>query len=110
MSRRDIFDKKLELDWHSINDSMPLDEHFKEYPQERSWGLLTTVLVLILDFNDPYNEPSIVQIEYLVDPDGVGSWHWPGGEPYVECHARNIKFWADVPDYSFKSVMEEFKK
>ncbi len=107
---RDNFDKKLELDWHSINDSMPLDEHFKEFPHEGVCGIITDVLVLILDFDDPNDEPSLVQIEYLVDHEGIGSWCWGGGAPYIECHAKNIKFWADVPEYSFESVLKEFKK
>jgi hypothetical protein len=85
---------------------MPLDEYKNE---SRNWGLITDVFILIVDENELNEDPSIVQIEFLLDSEGIGKWCWPGGGEYVECHAKNIKYWADVPIYEVKSVIKEFR-
>lgn len=110
MSWRPKFTGKLDVKWVSIDEAMPLDEHFKEYPHEKVCGIITDVFVLILDLDDLNDDPSIVMIEYLVDHKGVGSWTWGGGAPYIECHAKNIKYWAEVPSYDVHSILEAIKK
>jgi hypothetical protein len=102
------FDKNLLLNWIHVDDALPLDNHIIN--DKCPWGLLTNVFVLILDEEDLNYEPTIVQIGYLLDFDKVGKWVWCDGSPYPECHAKNIKYWAKVPNYTFKSVLESYKK
>ena len=84
---------------------MPLDEYKNE---SRAWGLITDVFVLIADETDLNDYPSVVQIEFLLNSSGVGKWCWPGGGEYVEYHAKNIKYWADVPIYNIKTVLKDY--
>jgi hypothetical protein len=106
MDYRKEFNGKLEVEWISVDDAMPLDEHFKEFPHEGVCGIITEVFILINDEEDLNDDPSVVMIEFLVDHDGKSSWCWGGGALYPEFHADNIKFWADVPTYTKRSMLK----
>jgi hypothetical protein len=105
---RHVFNGFFEVQWIRPEDKMPLDDFFESYPGNRGkWGIITDVMVLINDEEDPNDDPTIVQLQYLVDNDGTGHWNFLGGESYHECHAANIKFWAEIPDYE-KSTVEDY--
>lgn len=106
MSRLVTFDGRLNVKWYRPEDKMPLDDHFKEFPHEGACGIITDVLVLINNEEDLNEEPVIVQLQFLVDHEGTSSWCFFSGEPYHECHAKNIKFWAEVPDYDQFTIQE----
>jgi hypothetical protein len=106
MSWRAKFNGRLNVKWNDVNDKMPLDDHFKIFPHG-GCGVLTSVFVLIDDEEDRNDDPSIVQISYLVDHNGKGSWVWADGTPYHECHAANIKYWAEEPSYE-KETVEQY--
>lgn len=95
------FSTEMNIKWISVIEGLPLDK-YKSDP--RNFGIITDVLVLIHDETDPNEEPEIVQIYFLLDNDGTEKWAWAGGEDYPECHAGNIKYWAETPRYSHKSV------
>jgi len=96
------FNGTLEIEWVDVSHKMPLDD-FKN--KECNWGVFTPVFVLINDDEDFNEAPSIAMIEYLVDTKGIGYWCWLDGSLYPECHAMNIKFWADVPTYYKTSII-----
>ena len=104
------FNGFLSVKWHRPEDKMPLDDHFKNFPWSvGDWGVITDVLVLINDETDPNEDPAIVQLQFLKDNDGSDVWCFCTGEPYHNCHAKNIKFWAEVPDYT-KASVQNFKQ
>jgi hypothetical protein len=104
---RKKFNWSFEAEWHNVNDRLPLDR-FK-LGGKGEWGMITSVLVLILDEEDLNDDPSIVSLEFCLDHDGTERWCFHGGEAYHECHTKNIKYWCDEPDYTFESVMKAYK-
>ena len=97
---RTQFSTTMTLNWISIADALPLDE----YKDKSDFGILTDVLVLIHNEEEPNDEVSIVQIYFLLDNDSTEKWTWANGEEYHDCHAQNIKYWAEVPTYDWRSV------
>jgi hypothetical protein len=105
MTYREKFNGVLEVDWIDVNDAMPLDAHLEEFPHEPGHGgVLTDVFALIDNEEDCNEDPSIVLIGFLLDHDMTEKWCWCGGGDYPECHVKNIKFWAEVPEYDKRSM------
>ena len=90
------FNGKLELDWISVDDRLPLDE----YPESK-YGLIADVLILINNEDDPNEDVAIVNIQYQ---NTDKKWVWFTGEEYPNCHVKNIKYWCYPPYYTNKSV------
>jgi hypothetical protein len=105
MSRHSKFNGVLEVDWIDVNDALPLDDH-KEGGEFHGWGggVITDVFALIDNAEDLNDEVHIVLIGYLLDHDMTEKWCWCGGGDYPECHVKNIKFWAEIPDYDKRSM------
>jgi hypothetical protein len=101
---RDVFDGRLNVEWKRPEDEMPLDAHFKKFPGKHNWGVLDYVFVLINDEEDRNEDPDIVMLEVLVDHEGVFHWCFIGGQPWHDCHIKNIKYWAEIPNYEKVTV------
>ncbi len=88
------FNKKLELEWISVNDKMPLDD------SKWDCNIITRVFALIQGDIDLNDDPTIVLIAYEKDKGAkTGRWCWSDGELYPKVHAENIKYWCDIPNY-----------
>lgn len=96
------FSTELTINWISVIDALPLDKYKSNGSVD--FGIITDVLVLIHDETEPNDEPEIVQVYFLLDNDGTEKWTWASGDDYPECHAKNIKYWAELPRYSHASV------
>ena len=89
------FNKKLELEWISVDDRMPLYEIDREKWPE----VIGDFFVLIQDDSDSNDDVHMVQIAYTISKNGDG-WCWADdGSEYHKCHAKNIKYWCAVPVY-----------
>lgn len=89
------FNGKLELEWIHVDEALPLDHH-KEKNQ-----LIIDVFVLIVDEKDPNEDVCLVHVEYQHE----NKWTFLSGDPYPECHAKNIRYWCNPPNYTNRSVI-----
>ena len=99
--RLEQFEKQLNIKWIDVNDELPL----AKYMTDMEWGIIDSVFVLIASDTDPNDEAHIVIIDYLLDHDKVGKWCWCGGGDYPECHVKNIRYWARIPEYEPVTVL-----
>ena len=94
----DKFNGKLELDWISIKDRMPLEDY--DDPDM----ILAEVIVLVIDISDPNADASVLNLEYDTDR----GWAWPAGVSY---HVpERIRYWCYEPFWETKDILKYEEK
>ena len=89
------FNGKLELEWISVKDKMPLDEY--ENPNQI---LADQVLVLVIDVTDNNEDASVLNLEYSTDK----GWAWAAGESY---HVpERIRYWCYIPTWYTPDILK----
>ena len=101
MMSKTKFNGKLELNWISISEKLPLSE-FKN----GEWSMITDVFILIVNEEDLNKDPELVQIQFSKDINGNIEWQWDDGTTYPECHIKNIKYWCYPPTYMTKDIIK----
>jgi hypothetical protein len=101
---KDIFNGKLETEWISTKDRLPLDELYENHPEWKYSNIFIRVFVLV-DDDDPNSDPVILELEYYREVgEEKGRWVFDGNKDYY--YADQIVFWAEIPGYTKKSIKE----
>ncbi len=96
------FTGRLDIEWISVNDKMPLDEF-----ADQDIAMIASVFALIVNPEDHDEDPTVVDLSYEVSRDKkTAEWRFHSGEEYPMCHANNIRYWCYPPYYKTKQILQ----